>query len=143
MASEHEVRKYLAYWFQLGKKVWIRNGLESLLPQPVIQGDRYSQAFEDCWQRIISPESGNCYLEGTEETVAELLTPVWNVSPCARCSMPVPVRNLGMPPLACPCNDLSSWPNTELPAPRSPINSQTQLADIRDRLLKTGKPNAD
>jgi hypothetical protein len=54
MASEQEVRQYLAYWFQLGKKVLIRNGQESLLPQPVIQGDRYSQAFEDCWQQILA-----------------------------------------------------------------------------------------
>lgn len=143
MASEQEVRQYLAYWFQLGKKVFIHNGQESLLPQPVIQGDRYSQKFEDCWQQILAPESGDCYLEGTEETVAELLTPAWSVSPCARCSMPVPIRNVGMPPLSCPCNDLSSWPNTEIPAPRSPINSQTQLKEIRERLLKANGQNAE
>lgn len=141
MASEQEVRQYLAYWFQLGKKVFIHNGQDSLLPQPVIQGDRYSQEFEDCWQQLLTPESGDCYLEGTEETVTELLTPGWSVSPCARCSMPVPIRNVGMPPLSCPCNDLSSWPNTEIPAPRSPINSQTQLTEIRERLLKASNGN--
>ena len=135
MASAQEVRQYLAYWFQLGKQVFVRDGQERLLPQPVIEGERYSQAFEECWQKITSSDSGNCYLEGTVETIAELLTPEWLVFPCARCSMPVPVRNIGMPPLSCPCTDLPSWPNTELPAPRSPVNSQAQLGTIRNRLL--------
>jgi hypothetical protein len=139
MASAQEVRKYLAYWFQLGKHVLIRNGQESLLPQPVIQGDRYSQAFEDCWQQLISPNSGDCYLEGTEETVAQLLAPEWVITPCARCYMPTPIRSVGMPPLFCPCNDLPSWPNTELPAPRSPVNTQVQLKEIRVRLLNNTK----
>jgi hypothetical protein len=139
MASAQEVRKYLAYWFQLGKHIVIRNGQESLLPQPVIQGDRYTQAFEDCWQQITSPNAGDCYLEGTEETVAELLTPGWIVTPCARCYMPVPVVNIGVPSLSCPCNDIPNWPNTELPAPRSPVNSQTQLKTIHDRLLSNNK----
>lgn len=134
MTSAQEVRQYLAYWFQLGKRVLIRNGQESLLPQPVFQGDRYSQAFENCWQLLTSPDSGDCYLEGTQETIAELLTSEWVINPCARCSMPVPVRDVGMPPLSCPCNDLSNWPNTELPPPRSAVNSQAQLMDIRDRL---------
>ena len=139
MASEQEVRQYLAYWFQLGKKVLIRNGQESLLPHRVIRGDRYSEEFEDCWRRLLLPESGDCYLEGTEETVAELLKPGWNVSPCARCDMPIPVHSVGMPPLSCPCNDLSSWPNTSVPAPRSPVNTQAQLTDIRNRLFGTIK----
>jgi len=143
MSSEQEVRQYLAYWFQLGKKVLIRNGHESLLPQQVIQGDRYSQAFEECWQQILSPASGDCYLEGTEETVAQLLTPGWSVSSCARCQMPVSIRNIGMPPLSCPCDDLSNWPNTEVPAPRSPVNTQAQLTDIRNRLLSIAKSKSD
>lgn len=134
MASEQEVRQYLAYWFQLGKKVLIHNGQKTLIPQPVIRGDRYSQEFEDCWQQILSTESGDCYIEGTEQTISELLTPAWDVAPCGRCEMPVPVRSVGMPPLSCPCNDLSTWPNTEVPAPRSPVNTQARLTEIRNRL---------
>lgn len=136
MASQQQVKQYLAYWFQLGKRILIRNGEVALLPQPVIQGDRYSDEFENYWQQIISPNSGDCYIEGTSETIAELLTPKWDLSACARCSMPIPMRSAGMPALACPCNDLSSWPNTEVPLPRSPIDSQTHLKAIRDRLLK-------
>lgn len=135
MASEYEVRKYISYWFQLGKKVLIRNGSEAVLPKPVIAGDRYSQEFEECWQKIVSPDSGDCYLEGTKETIGELLTPAWEMSPCARCAMPVPFRDSGMPAECCPCNDLAHWPNTEIPQPRSPVISQLQLSGIRDRLL--------
>lgn len=139
MASQQDVKRYLAYWFQLGKKVVIDNGAATLQPQKVIAGDRYSDEFEQCWQRIISPESGDCYIEGTRETIAELLTPAWDVSPCARCDMPVPVKNVGMPPLVCPCFDLTTWPNTELPPPRSPVNNEEQLKAIRDRLLNVVK----
>ncbi|MFB2980638.1 hypothetical protein [Microseira sp. BLCC-F43] len=136
MASQQQVRQYLAYWFQLGKKVLIKSGQVALLPQPVISGDRYSEEFEAVWQQILSHDSGDCYLEATNETIAQLLTPAWELNPCARCSMPVPMRSAGMPPLVCPCNDLSDWPNTSVPLPRAPVDSQTHLKDIRDRLSK-------
>jgi hypothetical protein len=135
MATKQEVKKYLAYWFQLGKKVVTGNGQANFLPQPVLKGDRYSEEFEACWQKIISPENSDCYLEGTQETIAELLTPTWELEPCSRCNMPVAMRNVGMPAVLCPCNDLPGWPNSELPSPRSPISSQEQLMAIRDRLL--------
>jgi len=135
MASQEEVKQYLAYWFQLGKKVVLGNGAERLLPQPVIRGASYSPEFEQCWQQIISPRSGDCYLEGTQETIAELLTPTWDLTSCGRCEMPVPMRGVGMPNLLCPCNDLPNWPNTELPYPRQPVDTQAQLEEIRSRLL--------
>ncbi|MEC4817577.1 MAG: hypothetical protein SAK29_30550 [Scytonema sp. PMC 1069.18] len=135
MASTEDVKRYLAYWFQLGKRVIINNGAATLQPREVIKGDRYSDEFEDCWRRITSPEAGDCHLEGTQETIAELLTPAWDVHPCARCHMPVPARNVGMPPLICPCFDLPSWPNMELPPPRCPINTNDKLMAIRARLL--------
>ena len=137
MASDSEVRKYIAYWFQLGKKVLIRNGSEALLPKSVIAGDRYSSQFEECWEKIISPESGDCYLQGTNETIAELLTPTWEISPCARCAMPVVLPQNAMPPECCPCNDLANWPDTENPQPRSPVSTKLQLSGIRDRLLRS------
>ncbi|WP_026734688.1 hypothetical protein [Fischerella sp. PCC 9605] len=136
MASQKEVKRYLAYWFQLGKKVIVGNSAEALLPEYVIVGDRYSDEFEECWRKITSQNSGDCHLEGTHETIAELLTPNWEMFPCARCTMPVPVRNVGMPAELCPCNDLSGWPNMEVPLPRNPVSSQGQLKTIRDRLLE-------
>lgn len=133
MATEQDVKRYLAYWFQLGRQVIVGNGKAHLLPQPVLQGDRYSEEFEQCWQKI-RPVASECHLEGTDETIGELLTPTWELLPCSRCEMPVAMRNLGMPALFCPCHNLPSWPNTELPSPRSPISSQEQLQLIRDRL---------
>ena len=141
MAESQQVKQYLAYWFQLGKKVFIRSGQEAILPQPVIQGDRYSHALETCWQQLLSPDSGDCYLEGTEQTIAELLSDQWEISDCSRCAMPIPIRNLGHTPLVCPCNDLSSWPDTENPAPRSPVSSTDHLGDLRDRLQRQSKEN--
>jgi hypothetical protein len=135
MATEQDVKRYLAYWFQLGRQVIAGNGRAYLLPQPVLKGDRYSEEFEECWQKIRS-HVGDCHLEGTDETIAELLSPAWEMLPCGRCDMPVPMRNLGMPALSCPCNTLPNWPNTELPSPRSPVSTEEQLKLIRDRLWK-------
>ncbi len=139
MASQHEVRQYLAYWFQLGKPVMLKNGQEAVLPQPVIAGDRYSQSFEECWQRVLSPQSGECYLEGTDQSIGELLSSAWEMDGCARCSMPVPVPSHGMPALTCPCNDLPGWPDTEMPAPRSPVSSIERMGQIRDRLQSSSQ----
>lgn len=136
MASEQQVKRYLAYWFQLGKKVVIRNGEEALLPQPVIERANYSSEFEQCWQRVTAKESGDCYLDGTHETIAELLTPAWDVSACSRCAMPVPMKNLGMPPLLCPCNNLPTWPNTDLPMPRDPVDTLVYLNQLQQRLSR-------
>lgn len=135
MASEQQVRQYLAYWFQLGKHILVRGGAESLLPRPVIQGDRYSRQFEEVWQQVRSAEAGDCYLEGTQQTIADLLSPAWEINPCCRCSMPVPLKTVGSP-LApdCTCADVPNWPNTEMPLPRAPVDSNMLLLRIRDRL---------
>jgi len=139
MASEQQVKQYLAYWFQLGKAVLIRGGEKTLLPRPVIRGDRYSQEFESCWQCILAPESGDCHLEGTGQTIQQLLRPDWEITSCARCSMPVPLKTLGMTGSDCPCHDLSDWPNTEIPAPHDPVDTQARLSNLRDRLRQVGR----
>ena len=46
MASEQQVKRYICYWFQLGKRIIMNNGALTLLPQRVIEGERYSQEFE-------------------------------------------------------------------------------------------------
>jgi hypothetical protein len=134
MASEKDVRKYLAYWFQLGKQVVVPRTGEKLLPNPVFRGFRYSPEFEECWQKIISSNRRDCYVEGTDETIGELLTSKWELILCGRCAMPIPARTKGMPPEQCPCSDLPNWPNTEVPAPRSPVDTQSHLNSIRRRL---------
>ncbi|MDC0832063.1 hypothetical protein AY599_19835 [Leptolyngbya valderiana BDU 20041] len=139
MASETQVKQYLAYWFQLGKKLVVEKSGETLLPEPIFHGDRYSQAFNDCWELCVSPDSGDCYLEGTQQTVRQLLEPQWDIDPCARCQMPVPILLHGTPSCAtCPCHDLSFWPNDELPKPRLQVNTQVSLREICRRIVETG-----
>ena len=136
MSSQPQVKRYLAYWFQLGKRVILDKSNSTVLVNPVIVGEHYSQQFEDICKLIFSPDSGDCYLEGTQQTVAELLLPDWEVEDCALCQMPIPIKKAGMPSPICPCNDLLTWPNTELPAPREPISSNSHLRGICDRLCK-------
>lgn len=134
MATEAKIKQFLAYWFQLGKGVIIKNGQELLRPQTVIKGDSYSQEFEECWQQVTSPSAGDCYLEGTKETIAELLTSEWEILACSRCEMPVPLRSRGMPPECCPCFDLPNWPDYDKPQPRSPVNSKSYLSNLCQQL---------
>lgn len=136
MASTDQVKQYLAFWFQLGKGLVIKNSREIQLPESVVRGDRYSPEFEACWRQVMQSKGENCYLEGTEQTVAQLLSSKWDVTACARCEMPVPILSVGMRSPGCPCEDMPSWPNTELPMPRIPVDSQAQLQQIRDRLAQ-------
>lgn len=139
MASATEVKNYLAHWFQLGKKLVWRNGEAELLPQKITQGDRFAPEFEECWQSIMSINGQDCYLAGAKATIQELLTSAWTIDQCAICAMPVPMIEVGTQPLDCACSDLDNWPNTELPAPHLPINTQAQLNTISERLKTKAK----
>ncbi len=142
MASQYQVKQYLAHWFQLGKKVVLHNGQATRLPQPVIQMEQYSPEFEACWQEILTGQLGDCYLEGTEQTITELLSSAWEIDYCARCQMPIPMHTRGMPPNCCPCFSLKSWPNLEVPLPRLPIDTQHYLLNLCDRLTQGGSPES-
>ncbi|MEM8675861.1 MAG: hypothetical protein AAGF83_18605 [Cyanobacteria bacterium P01_G01_bin.67] len=134
MASATEVKTYLAHWFQLGKRLVWQNGEAELLPEKIIQGDSYTPEFEACWARIMSVGGQDCYVVGSAATIQELLSPGWAIDQCARCAMPVPVVEIGTQPLDCACSDLDNWPNTELPKPHPPVDSQMQLNNISQRL---------
>jgi hypothetical protein len=112
----------------------LQNGREILLPQPVIFGNRYSTQFEDCWQKIIATQGRDSYLEGTDVTIAELLSSGWEILECARCNMPIPLANMQVTQSQCPCFDLASWPNLQIPHPRSPVNNFIYLSRIRSSL---------
>ena len=141
MASPEKVKRYLAYWFQLGKKLVINDSQEITMSDSVVKGDRYSEEFEACWQDIIDREGKNYYLEGTEPSLQKLLSSQWQIRSCARCSMPIPKQELGSQTLDCPCVDLPSWPNFELPLPRAPIDSNSRIGNIASRL--TSKNTTD
>ncbi|MBE9076272.1 hypothetical protein IQ241_02995 [Romeria aff. gracilis LEGE 07310] len=133
MASSEQVRDYLAHWFQLGKRVVLRNG-ETIRPDPVIRGEQWSPEFDQCWSQIMQNEGRECYLEGTTETIAELLSEGWEVTACSRCAMPIAMPGFMKIDPVCPCSDLSNWPNNEVPAPRQPVRSRDRLSQIGNRL---------
>jgi hypothetical protein len=134
MASTQKVKKYLAYWFQLGKKVILNKNNQTLLPSKIFQGSDYSPEFEDCWREIITNNKGDAYLEGTPQTIQDLLSSKWDIIPCARCEMPVPMIDLGFVSPNCPCADLENWPNQELPQPRAPVKNDNYLRKLSERL---------
>ncbi|ELR99688.1 hypothetical protein [Gloeocapsa sp. PCC 73106] len=134
MASTTEVKQYLAYWFQLGKGVVVGNSEKTLLPNRVYEGDRYSREFETCWQQISTLNPAETHLEGTNQSIEQLLSPQWDINSCARCEMPVPAIVVGLTNPGCPCDDLDSWPNSELPSPRSAVSNQKHLNNLTQRL---------
>ena len=135
MASPQDVKQYLAYWFQLGKRVVFAND-KANLPSPIYQGSQYSPAFEACWQSIMANGGQTAHLEGTDQTIAELLDSSWDLMSCARCEMPIPVPTMGCSVNLCPCNDLPTWPNDQVPKPRAAVDSRDRLAAIRQRLAQ-------
>ena len=134
MASQQDVQHYLAYWFQLGKPVHISNGRSTQRPVPVLEGDQFSRAFKDCWKTILSVGGRDCYLDGTQETIEELLSPQWEITDCARCSIPVAMQTVMPVAQLCACGDIDTWPNDELPAPHLPINNNTHFNKLTARL---------
>ncbi|MEB3311918.1 MAG: hypothetical protein VKJ02_16965 [Snowella sp.] len=138
MASAIEVKEYLAYWFQLGKGVIMPKSQRVLLPNPVFEGERFSAIFEEYWKDILS-SSEDCYLDGTEQTIKELLTAHWEIVNCGRCSLPIPA-NHGHPFVnLCPCADMPMWPNLDLPLPRLPISDRESLSRLQCRLREKEK----
>lgn len=133
MASTSQVKAYLANWFELGKKLIWHDG-KTLLPKPSVKDGRFTPQFEECWQQIIGINGRGCYLEGSAIAIEELLDSSWTIDQCARCTMPIPVVESGIQPLACPCNDLDNWPNLELPVPHGILDSRQQLEKIHGRL---------
>ncbi|MEM6868668.1 MAG: hypothetical protein AAGB19_01915 [Cyanobacteria bacterium P01_F01_bin.3] len=140
MATANQVKNYLAYWFQLGKQVIAQDGRKHYKPESVVEGDHFSAEFETCWCEILQNEGLGCHLEGTDQTINELLSSRWDVANCVRCDMLVPVPEVALSQLLCPCNDISDWPNEELPKPRLPIDSQRCLKAMRERLESSTQP---
>ncbi|MEA5465108.1 hypothetical protein [Leptothoe sp. PORK10 BA2] len=134
MATPKEVQNYLAYWFQLGKPIHLQHGLAPQLPVPVLAGDGFSRAFHDCWQTIMANGGRDCHLEGTEETIEQLLSPQWEITDCARCSIPIAMPMVIRVAQLCPCSDIDNWPNDELPTPHLPINNKNHFSRLKTRL---------
>lgn len=141
MASQEQVRDFLAHWFQLGKPIVLAEDRGEYLPNPIYHQGTYSQSFEDCWHNVMVTSGQGCYLKGTTQTVADMLSPAWVVTSCARCDMPLAIPELGMTKSPCPCDDLSSWPNYDVPVPRTAVDSDRHLSDIQRRIENASGPD--
>ncbi|MDX2271275.1 MAG: hypothetical protein NW237_04915 [Cyanobacteriota bacterium] len=120
MATPAQVKGYLACWFQLGKRVIHADpqGDRVIFPAAVLSLSQFSPEFEACWEEMAAHAS-RCYLEGTQQTIADLLLDRWQIADCARCRLPIPLLHQGIPDLgSCPCADLTSWPNQGIIPPR-------------------------
>lgn len=133
MASVSQVRAYLAYWFQLGKPVVFHRSQTHYLPCPIFRGHDFSHEFEHCWQRV-AEHPADYHLKGTDQTVADLLTEDWDITGCARCTMPVPMPINAVATSPCPCHDVPAWPNHDVPLPRIRTSDSHHLANICTRL---------
>ncbi|MEM9543861.1 MAG: hypothetical protein AAGA60_30805 [Cyanobacteria bacterium P01_E01_bin.42] len=134
MATQEQVKDYLACWFQLGKGLEVTEDEQIVRFKSILHGDRYSREFENCWQKILQSNGRGFILEGTHQGVDELLSCDWEILACYRCHMPIPMPESKPQSLPCPCADLPGWPNLELPRPRAPIDSRSHLGRICDRV---------
>lgn len=135
MVSEDRVKQYIALWMQLGKPVVCDRNNQQLGTPHVIRGESYSPEFEQLWKTIC--QSPNHYhLAATPCTIGDLLAGHWDLLPCARCTLLQPVNESVIAAGPCPCQDLASWPDDNLPLPRQPVGSQDYLYKIQLRLLR-------
>jgi hypothetical protein len=131
MASELELKNFVACWMQLGKGIYQPSG-QLIHLDTVVQGEEYSETFETLWNQLNQRGLQNVYLEGTSISLRALNTGLWEIVPCARCTMPVALPVGDTASCICPCHDLTTWPNNELPVPRPPVHNKTHL----DRIFK-------
>lgn len=136
MASSEQVKQYIASWLQLGRSILVEDNGDTrgISAAKVIEGDRYTQDFEEIWQLISTSKSDRSYLQGTNETVAQLLAPSWEIVHCSLCNMLIALPQVGAKAAPCPCHDLSGWPDNNLPIPTGAHDSQFSLQKICQRL---------
>ncbi|TAD78192.1 MAG: hypothetical protein EA001_08200 [Oscillatoriales cyanobacterium] len=135
MVSEDRVKQYIALWMQLGKPVVCDRDNQHLGTFSVIRGQSYSPDFEQLWQTICQAPH-HYHLAATPCSIGDLLEGHWDLLPCARCTLLQPVNESVIEAGPCPCQDLASWPDDNLPLPRQPINNQDYLYKIQLRLLR-------
>ena len=135
MATRTLVKNYLAQWMQMGKGLSLSIYGEEIHIHKVVQGEKYSSAFNELWEQVSNDQSQEAYLSGTDQTISDLLSPKWDVIACARCNLLVPSLDLGARvPVCCPCDDIPNHPNLNSIAPRIPVTLVEHLDGLCDRL---------
>ena len=132
MATSAKIKSFLASWLQLGKAIEYHGGENKFQPDRILSIDGYSQEFEDWWSEF-KADSQHWFLAGSHHPLSELFEAEWDIESCSRCDMPIPLRVAGINDSNCPCADLITWPNLELPQPRAPKNTGQNLRKILSR----------
>ncbi|MBD2316878.1 hypothetical protein [Phormidium tenue] len=137
MASRTLVKNYVAQWMQMGKTVTLSTQGEQVRVYKILQGEKYSPAFNQLWDDISTIKAQEAYLSGTDQTVSDLLSNKWEIIACARCNLLVPSIDIGpRVPVCCPCSDLPTHPNLDLVSPHRPVTLVSHLDDLCDRLAQ-------
>lgn len=144
MASRTFVKNYIAQWMQMGKSVSLSTQGEQVSIYKILDGEEYSSSFNKLWDEISTTKADQAYLDGTDQTINDLLSDRWEIIGCARCSLLVPSLDLGpRVPVCCPCNDLPSHPNLDLVAPHVPVKLSTAINGLCDRLISQNIPQRE
>jgi hypothetical protein len=145
MASRTLVKNYVAQWMQMGKPVSLSTQGEQVRLYKILQGEKYSPSFNQLWDEISTTKAQEAYLNGTNQTISDLLSNKWEIIACARCNLLVPSIDIGpRTPVCCPCDDLPNHPNLELVSPHVPVTLASHLDDLCDRLaLKSEDQNQE
>lgn len=137
MASRTLVKTYLAQWMQMGKSVHLVQQNKEIFIHKIIQGEKYSSGFNQLWLEISTTKAQEAYLNGTDQTISDLLSNRWEIIPCARCNLLLPCLDMGArKPISCPCDDLIGHPNLDSIAPHPPIKTLNHLDNLCDRLTQ-------
>ena len=141
MATESQIKQYLACWLQVGKRVIHDDGEQDFHPPKILNDSGYSQEFEDWWDDVCQNAS-HWHLEGCDRALDALFSPHWDIVECPLCVMPVPKLVAGVNDASCTCSDLELWPNLDLPKPHTPEDTHYKLKSLRDKLrLLEGEEN--
>ncbi len=137
MASRTLVKNYLAQWMQMGKSISLSNHGEEVYIDKILQGEKYSDRFNQLWDEISTTKAEQAYLSGTDQSISDLLSSSWEIIGCARCNLLTPSLDLGARvPVCCPCDDLPNHPNLDLVAPHHPTTLVDHLDQLCDRLAQ-------
>ena len=120
MATQEQVKAYVACWLQMGKTIDVeqRDRAHQLRPRTVLDDGQYSPEFERNW-RYICRFAERCYLSGTSESIRDLFQERWEIASCSRCKLLLPLPAPGAQETSpCPCADVDYWPNVDALQPR-------------------------
>ena len=144
MASRTLVKNYLAQWMQMGKSITLSNHGEKVSIHKILQGEKYSDQFNQLWDQISTTKAEEAHLSGTDQSISDLLSNNWEIIGCARCNLLVPSLDLGARvPVCCPCDDLPNHPNLDLVAPHHPTTLVNHLDQLCDRLAQKNEDQED